>query len=64
MWDKIKDVLTGQNKPVHDTKNKYTSDMLRIHAQAKAQVRNSEKTVTMIENSTAYRIAKSTGRLI
>lgn len=69
MFEKIWDILKGENKDVHKTKNKYTAEMLKIHAQAKRQVVASERTVTMIENSKAYkqsiayRYAKAAGRL-
>lgn len=63
MLDKIMDLFRGENKEVHKTKNKFMAEMVKIHKQAKAQAIVSQRTVTMIENSTAYRIAKATGKL-
>lgn len=63
MFNKILDLLRGENPEVHKTKNKYTVEMIRIHTQAKRQVVTSQRTVEMIESSTAYRIAKATGKL-
>lgn len=63
MFNKLMDLLTGENKEVHKTKNKYTAEMIKIHTQARKQVITSQRVVTMIENSTAYRIAQATGRL-
>lgn len=63
MFNKLMDLLRGENPEVHKTKNKYTVEMIKIHTQAKRQVISSQRVVTMIENSTAYKIAKATGRL-
>lgn len=61
MWNILKKLF--QEDDVHRVKNKYNADMMRIHAKAKTQVRESQEMVIMIENSTAYKIAKATGRL-
>ncbi len=55
IWDLIK------GKDVHREKSKYTASMVKIQAQARAQVRKSKETNEKLENSVAYKIAQATG---
>ncbi len=61
MFKYIKKLLFKDNKDAQKIKNKYTTEMLNIHTKAKAQVVSSQKTVRMIEKSTAYRVACAVG---
>ena len=62
MTIKLKELIFGENERVHKTKNKFTAEMIKIHIQAKKQVVVSQRTVELIESSTAYKIAKATGK--
>lgn len=56
-------LFKGEDERVHKTKRQYNTTMLNIHLKAKEQVKTSKDLVIMIENSTAYKIAKATGRM-
>jgi hypothetical protein len=63
MFNLFKLFFTDKNKYINLVKDNYITEMVAIHTQAKIQVAASKKTVRMIENSTAFKIAKATGRL-
>jgi len=56
-------LFSTRKKDVDETKDKYVSDMLKIHVKARAQVRSSQELLDCVENSVAYRIARATGRM-
>ena len=63
MFSKLLSLFKGENEEVHKRKGKYVVDMTKIHAKAREQVKSSQELVIMIENSTAFKIAKATGRM-
>jgi len=62
MFNRIRELFNGKNKKADETKDKFVTQMLKIHKQAKVQVVASQELVCLIENSIAYKIAIATGR--
>lgn len=64
IMDKNQEVILGTDKKsqqVHNMKNQYTKELLKISSQAKKVGKEAEKLTVMID--TAYMIAKSTGNM-
>lgn len=61
MWEKIKSLFNSHNNMVHQIKNDYTSEMLRIDAAAIQQQQHSKEVLKIVKSSRAYKIAVATG---